>query len=79
MQQDNELFFCSFVSKEIMTSWLAEYMTMVEDCEKRESRLTEWEASFIDSIKDQLGRERPLSVKQIETLEKVWDRATSKG
>lgn len=62
-----------------MPSWIDEYMQLVNDCEQRESRLTEWEATFIDSIKDQLGRARPLSAKQIETLEKVWDRATSKG
>lgn len=79
MQQEIELFYRETFSKEIMTGWVDEYMTMVEDCEQRESRLTEWEASFIDSIKDQLGRERPLSTKQIETLEKVWDRATKKG
>ena len=62
-----------------MSGWIDEYMDMVEDCEERESRLTEWESSFIDSIKDQLGRERPLSVKQIDTLESIWLRATSKG
>ena len=27
-----------------MATWVDEYMTMVEDCEKRESKLTEWEA-----------------------------------
>ncbi len=60
-------------------TWVSEYAQMVEDCEKRESRLTEWEQSFIDSIGQQLLKERPLSVKQIETLEKIWERATERG
>lgn len=60
-----------------MSTWVDEYVTIVEDCEKRESRLTEWETGFIDSIRGQLERERPLSAKQIETLEKIWERATS--
>lgn len=62
-----------------MTSWVDEYLLMVEDCEKRESRLTEWEQGFIDSIGRQLARERPLSAKQIDTLNAIWDRATENG
>lgn len=57
-------------------NWVGEYMTMVEDCEKRESSLTEWEVEFIDSIRHRLEREQPLSAKQTEILEKIWDRAT---
>ena len=26
-----------------MTSWVDEYFTMLDDCEKRESLLTDWE------------------------------------
>jgi len=52
---------------------------MVEDCEKRESRLTEWEAGFIDSIRHQLEAERPLSEKQAEALDKIWEQATARG
>jgi hypothetical protein len=62
-----------------MATWVDEYLAMVEDCEKRESRLTEWEAGFIDSIRSRLERELPLSAKQIETLDKIWERATSRG
>lgn len=53
--------------------------TMIEDCEARESRLSDWERSFIDSIKYQLASGRGLSVKQAETLERIWDSATRKG
>lgn len=28
-----------------MTTWADEYVTMLEDCEKRSERLTDWESS----------------------------------
>jgi len=56
-----------------------EHMTMIEDCEARESRLSEWDASFIDSIKRQIVDGRSLSKKQAETLDEVWERATARG
>ena len=62
-----------------MSTWIDEYLTMVDDCEKRESRLTEWEHGFIDSIRSQLEKEKPLTQKQTETLEKIWERATAHG
>lgn len=62
-----------------MKTWTDEYITMIEDCEKRESRLTEWESGFLDSIRNRLENERPLTGKQTETLEKIWERATAKG
>lgn len=62
-----------------MAHWTDEYFTLVEDCEKRESRLTEWEAPFLDYIRRQLEDERALSPKQSETLDKIWERVTAKG
>lgn len=53
-----------------------EHATMVEDCEKRESKLTDWERTFIDSIARQLEQSRALSEKQAETLDKIWERVT---
>ena len=49
---------------------------MLADVEKRESKLTDWERQFVDSISVQLGRDRPLTAKQDETLEKIWTRIT---
>ena len=60
-------------------SWVDEYLQMVDDCEKRESRLTEWEQGFVDSIRRRLEREQPLSTKQTDTLDKIWERATARG
>lgn len=62
-----------------MTASPDEILVLIEDCEERESRLTEWEASFIDSIKAQVQRGRSLSEKQSETLDSIWERATAKG
>lgn len=62
-----------------MATWADEYLTMVDDCEQRESRMTEWEAGFVDSIRHRLEQEKPLSEKQTETLDRIWERVTAKG
>lgn len=59
--------------------WTSEYMQQIEDCEARESRLTAWDVNFLESIKSQLGRDKPLSTKQIDVLDSIWERATKKG
>lgn len=53
-----------------------EHKTMIEDCEKRESKLTDWERGFIDSLDNQLVNDRALSPKQIEKLDAIWERVT---
>lgn len=53
---------------------------MIGDCETRESRLSAWERSFIESINAQwFEYRRPLTDKQYQTLSKIWDRATENG
>lgn len=52
---------------------------LIQDCEDREERLTDWERGFLDSIGKQLEHTGHLSLKQIETLERIWDTATAKG
>ena len=49
---------------------------MVTDCENRESKLSEWEAGFIDSLSHHLAAGRALSDKQAEKLNAIWDRVT---
>jgi hypothetical protein len=58
---------------------MTEHEQMVEDCEQRESRLSEWEVGYIDSIAKQLREGRSLTEKQAETLDQVWGRATARG
>lgn len=62
-----------------MSDWTSEYMTMIEDCENRSEYLTDWEATFLDSIKMQLVEGRSLSTKQIETIDRIWEKATKRG
>lgn len=49
---------------------------MIEDCEARDSKLSEWEQQFIDSIGRQLAKTGSLSPKQQERLEAIWERIT---
>ena len=52
-----------------MAEWADEYYTMLDDCEKRESRLTDWERGFVESMRGQLDAGKRPTRKQIETLE----------
>jgi hypothetical protein len=49
---------------------------MVVDCENRESKLTDWERGFIDSLSRQLAEGRRLSEKQADRLDDIWERVT---
>lgn len=60
-------------------SWTDEYVTLVEDCEKREERLTSWEHDFLVSLRNQLEAGRAISPRQIETLENIWEKVTRRG
>jgi len=53
-----------------------EHQQMVLDCETRESKLTDWERGFIDSISRQIAEGRRLSEKQAERLDTIWERIT---
>lgn len=48
---------------------------MVEDCEVRQERMSEWEQQFIDSI----SRRKSLTPKQEETLNEIWEKVTADG
>ena len=58
-------------------SWADEYVQMIEDCEKRESKLSDWEAGFIDSLGKQIGDGRTPTLKQLEKLDAIWERVTA--
>ena len=62
-----------------MTTWADEYLTLLDDCEKREERLTDWERGFVDSLRRQIEQGRRPSQKQIESLDSMWERATARG
>lgn len=60
-------------------SWQEVYLQQCTDCERRESRLTEWERGFVDSIRAQIEQGRRPTQKQVEVLDRVWEHATAKG
>jgi len=62
-----------------MASWADEYFTMLDDCEKRESRLTDWERGFVYSLRSHLELDRRPSAGQVDILNKIWERATENG
>ncbi len=62
-----------------MAEWADEYYELLDDCEKRESRLSDWERGFVESMRSQLDNGRRPSLKQIETLDTIWERATARG
>ena len=60
-----------------MKNWVDEYVTMLEDCEKRSECLTEWECGFVESLRRQIADGRKPSAKQIEKLDSIWERVTA--
>ncbi|CAB4130378.1 hypothetical protein UFOVP119_2 [uncultured Caudovirales phage] len=53
-----------------------EQARMIEDCEKREGQLSEWEQNFIQSLNERVGRGFSLTDRQSEKLEAIWERVT---
>ena len=62
-----------------MSDWTDEYITLIEDCERRSEKLSDWELSFIDSLRRQLEDGRRPTIKQIEKLDDCWEKATARG
>lgn len=62
-----------------MDGWQDEYLTMIEDCTKREDRMTDWEVQFVASIRLQLSQGKRLTYKQVDALDSVWEKVTSRG
>lgn len=62
-----------------MAHWSEEYSTLIEDCQDRQDRLTEWECNFLDSLFDWVVDDKMPTPKQIETLDRIWEKATAKG
>ena len=62
-----------------MSTWQDEYVTLLDDCEQREERLSEWERGFVDSLRRQIEQGRRPTPKQIEALDRAWERATARG
>jgi len=61
-----------------MSAFDDEISRMIEDCEKRSEKLSDWESGFIDSIDVQLGKGRTLTPKQYDVLERIWEKVTAR-
>ena len=53
-----------------------EIESMIEDCENRSEKLSEWELTFIDDISRQFDKSGSLSEKQLDKLETIWEKVT---
>ena len=53
-----------------------EAFEQIGDCENRSEKLSDWELEFLDSISHQLTRTGSLSEKQIEILDRIWNKGT---
>ena len=62
-----------------MSDWRDEYIQQIEDCRARDKMLSAWDADFLDSIEDRLLLGNALTPKQINKLDEIWEKATSKG
>lgn len=62
-----------------MADWRDEYRTLIEDCRKRDRKLSAWDADFLDSIETRMNENRTLTPKQIEKLDEIWEKATANG
>lgn len=56
-----------------------EHLQMIADCEARDSRLSDWERGFIDSISHLVESGVRLTEKQAQTLETIWEQVTGNG
>lgn len=54
----------------------SEHATMVADCIQRESKLSDWERSFIDSLDNRLAAGAALTDKQVDRLDEIWEKVT---
>lgn len=59
--------------------WRDPFYLLIADCEKRERFLSSWEHDFLVSIKERLDAMKPLTPKQSETLDGIWERVTARG
>lgn len=62
-----------------MADWTSEYVTLIEDCENRSERMTDWEVGFIDDLSNQIAADRRPTDKQAACLNEIWERVTARG
>ena len=53
-----------------------ETIAMINDCQERDEKLTDWELSFIASIDNTTTRGYRLTALQQERLNEIWEKVT---
>ena len=59
--------------------WKSLYLAQLSDCETRDKRLTDWEREFCSSLRAQIEKGKVPTQKQVDTLDRVWEKATKRG
>ena len=50
--------------------------TLINDCLNRISKLTDWESRFVANLRIRLEANKPLTEKQDELLNEIWEKVT---
>jgi len=59
-----------------MSTDTEEQRTLINDCLNRISKLTDWESRFMANIRIRLEANKPLTEKQDELLNEIWEKVT---
>jgi hypothetical protein len=62
-----------------MSTSTSEALQMLENIEKRNDKLNEWEIDFIGWISERISHGRNLSDSQVSKLENIWEKVTKEG
>ena len=54
-----------------MADWTIAYLDVIDECEQQESKLSDWERNFLDSIRNRLNLGFHPTSKQIEILDNI--------
>lgn len=60
-------------------AWKEQYLSLISDCETRDKQLTDWEREFCASLRKQIEAGKIPSPKQVDTLDRLWEKATKRG
>jgi len=59
-----------------MSTDTEEQRILINDCLNRISKLTDWESRFMANIRIRLEANKPLTEKQDELLNEIWEKVT---
>ena len=59
-----------------MSTNTEEQCTLINDCLNRISKLTDWESRFVANLRIRLEANKPLTEKQDELLNEIWEKVT---